>query len=293
MTDCLVRYWINKQPRLLLFIYANILLRFISMRETMGLNAWMDKDILWATTIVDQKAELDQQEQKHRTRAQKLGILIVDESKAQRQMSDETLNQSTANIPCPVDCENFLKAAINGNVKVIDKFLEVGGDPNTADEFRKSALHMAAFEGHVKIVERLLDKGANIDFRDRLACTAVHWACRGGRVAALKLLQCRGADLNIRDKLLSTPLHVATRTGHWEVVEHLISSGVQINAKDWEGDTALHDAVRLNRYKIAKLLILAGADMTIKNTEGVTAREQVKMWQCDTKEMLEQLDQMK
>ncbi|KAK2852700.1 hypothetical protein Q7C36_007901 [Tachysurus vachellii] len=274
----------------------------------------MDKDILWATTIVDQKAELNQQEQKHRTRARKLGILIVDESKAQKQMSDETLNQSIANIQfclrkktnnkaskssnlsniyCPVDCENFLKAAINGNVKVVDKFLEVGGDPNTADEFRKSALHMAAFEGHVKIVERLLDKGANIDFRDRLACTAVHWACRGGRVAALKLLQCRGADLNVKDKLLSTPLHVATRTGHWEVVEHLISSGVQINAKDWEGDTALHDAVRLNRYKIAKVLILAGADMTIKNAEGVTAREQVKMWQCDTKEMLEKLDQMK
>lgn len=36
--------------------------------------------------------------QKQRTRARKLGILIVDESKDQRQMSDETLNQSTTNI---------------------------------------------------------------------------------------------------------------------------------------------------------------------------------------------------
>ncbi|KAK3573953.1 hypothetical protein QTP86_032994 [Hemibagrus guttatus] len=200
----------------------------------------MDKDILWATTIVDQKAELDQQEQKRRTRARKLGILIVDGTKDQREMNNETLNQSFANIEGPVDCEEFLKAATNGNVKVVDKFLEDGGDPNIADE---------------------------------LACTAVHWACRGGRVATLKLLQSRGADLNVKDKvkdlcnieLLSTPLHVATRTGHWEVVEYLVTSGVQINAKDREGDTALHDAVRLNRYKIAKSLIQAGADMKVKN----------------------------
>ncbi|XP_026793584.3 ankyrin repeat domain-containing protein 2 [Pangasianodon hypophthalmus] len=302
----------------------------------------MDKDILWATAIVDQKAELDQQEQKRRMCAQKMGILIVDDTKDRREMSNESLNQSFANTQVeervrrtssdlryeivdlggaenitelrlrkkmknkaskssnltnihvgPVDCENFLKAATNGNLIVVDKFLEDGGDPNTADEFRKTALHRAAFEGHVKIMESLLDKGANIDFQDRLACTAVHWACRGGRLAALKLLQSRGADLNVKDKLLSTPLHVATRTGHWEVVEHLVSSGVQINAKDREGDTALHDAVRLNRYKIVKSLILAGADMKIKNAEGVTATEQVKMWQCDTKEMLEKLEQMK
>ncbi|XP_053477191.1 ankyrin repeat domain-containing protein 2 [Ictalurus furcatus] len=302
----------------------------------------MDKDILWATMIVDRKAEFDQQQQKCRTRARKLGILIMDDTKDGRDLSNESLNPNFANIQVeervrktssdlrheivelggaenitelrlrkkmknkaaklsnltnihvgPLDCENFLKAATNGNLKVVDKFLEDGGDPNTADEFRKSGLHRAAFEGHVKIVERLLDKGASIDFQDRLACTAVHWACRGGSLAALKLLQSRGADLNVKDKLLSTPLHVATRTGHWEVVEHLVSSGVRINAKDWEGDTALHDAVRLNRYKIVKSLILAGADMKIKNAEGVTATEQVKMWQCDTKEMLEKLEQMK
>ncbi|KAI5606335.1 ankyrin repeat domain-containing protein 2-like, partial [Silurus asotus] len=300
----------------------------------------MNKDILWATTIVDQKAGLDQQEQKHKTHAQKLGNLV--DTKSRSEMSNCSLNQSLENVQVEqrlrktssdlrheivdlfgaenitelrskkqskdkatlssnlpdnhagsVDCESFLKAATNGNLKVVDKFLEDGGEPNIADEFRKSALHRAAFEGHVKIVERLLDKGANINSQDRLACTAVHWACRGGSLDALKLLQSRGADLDVKDKLLSTPLHVATRTGHWEVVEHLVSSGVQINAKDREGDTALHDAVRLNRYKIVKLLIRAGADMRIKNAAGVTATEQVKMWQCDTKEMLEKLEEMK
>ncbi|XP_067241635.1 ankyrin repeat domain-containing protein 2 isoform X1 [Chanodichthys erythropterus] len=192
-----------------------------------------------------------------------------------------------------IEPEEFLKAAALGNMEVVEKFLEDEGDPNTCDEFRKTALHRAALENHAKIVEKLLDKGADMNFKDRLDCRAVHWACRGGSLSALKVLQDRGADINVRDKLLSSPLHVATRTGHSDVVQHLLANGININAKDWEGDTALHDAVRLNRYKIVKLLILAGADMQIKNAEGITATEQVKQWQFDTKETLEKLEQMR
>ncbi|KAI4874257.1 hypothetical protein NFI96_028443 [Prochilodus magdalenae] len=318
----------------------------------------MDEDILWATTVVDRRAELDKREQKRRARARKLGILIVDSPGNSTERSNESLNQSIANIQAeervrkisselrreivdlggaenitelrlrkkiknksadssdltgirggPVDREDFLAAAANGKLKIVEKFLEDGGNPNTCDEFRKTALHRAAFEGHVMVMERLLDKGADINLRDRvrtfgdllynsmqliqLDCTAVHWASRGGRLEALKVLQSRGANLNVRDKVMSTPLHVATRTGHWEVVERLLASGIKMNAQDREGDTALHDAVRLNRYKIVKLLILAGADMKIKNAEGITATEQVKMWQFDTKETLEKLEQMK
>ncbi|XP_056327069.1 ankyrin repeat domain-containing protein 2 isoform X1 [Danio aesculapii] len=205
-----------------------------------------------------------------------------------------TLSKDKTNVPVgPVEPEEFLKAAARGKMEVVEKFLEDGGDPNTCDEFRKTALHRAALENHTKIVEKLLDEGADIDFKDRLDCRAVHWACRGGSLSALTVLQDRGADINVRDKLLSSPLHVATRTGHSDVVQHLLDSGININAKDWEGDTALHDAVRLNRYKIVKQLILAGADMQIKNAEGVTATEQVKQWQFDTKETLEKLEQMK
>ncbi|XP_072533033.1 uncharacterized protein ankrd2 isoform X2 [Salminus brasiliensis] len=274
----------------------------------------MDEDILWTTTVVDRRAELDKREQKRRERARKLGILLVDSPKDSTATSNESLNQRIANIQAeervrkisfelrreivnlggaeniselrlrkkirkqtadshgivdvsegPVDREDFLTAAANGKITVIDKFLADGGDPNACDEFRKSALHRAAFQGHVMVIERLLDKGADINFPDRLDCTALHWACRGGRLEALKVLQSRGANLNVRDKLMSTPLHVATRTGHWEVVEQLLASGIKINAQDREGDSALHDAIRLNRYKIVKLLILAGADMKIKN----------------------------
>ncbi|XP_032850848.2 ankyrin repeat domain-containing protein 2 isoform X1 [Tyto alba] len=171
----------------------------------------------------------------------------------------------TLEIEGPVEPETFLRAAVQGKMHVIEKFLADGGSPDTCDEFHRTALHRSSLEGHTDILQKLLDSGATVNFRDRLDCTAVHWACRGGHLDAVKLLQDRGADLNLKDKLLSTPLHVAARTGHLDIVEHLIHCGVDINSPDREGDTALHDATRLSRYKIIKMLILHGADMMAKN----------------------------
>ncbi|XP_040418976.1 ankyrin repeat domain-containing protein 2 isoform X3 [Cygnus olor] len=132
----------------------------------------------------------------------------------------------------PVEPETFLRAAVQGKIRVIEKFLADGGPPDTCDEFHRTALHRSSLEGHTDILQKLLDSGATVDFRDRLDCTAVHWACRGGHLDAVKLLQDRGADLNLKDKLLSTPLHVATRTGHPDIVEHLIHCGADINSPD-------------------------------------------------------------
>ncbi|XP_062352143.1 ankyrin repeat domain-containing protein 2 isoform X2 [Cinclus cinclus] len=158
----------------------------------------------------------------------------------------------------PVEPETFLRAAVQGKMHIIEKFLADGGSPDTCDEFHRTALHRSSLEGHVEILQKLLDSGATVDFRDRLDCTAVHWACRGGHLDAVKLLQDHGADLNVKDK---------------------------------EGDTALHDATRLSRYKIIKTLILHGADMMAKNEAGKTPTDLVQQWQVDTRQALETKEQ--
>ncbi|XP_048126073.1 ankyrin repeat domain-containing protein 2 isoform X1 [Alosa alosa] len=271
---------------------------------------------------------ISKREERRRTRALKLGVLKPDAEDQQRsspQVEEEQLKtaegeklegaglvaelrrrrrakQKAARTPKvaveapvegPVDSIDFLKAAANGKVKMVEKFLQDGGDPNTSNEFRKSALHHAAQEGHTAVIQKLLEHGVDIHLKDRLHSTAVHWACRGGSLAALKLLHFHGANLNARDKLFSAPLHVATRTGHYHVVEYLLNNKVKINSRDREGDTALHDAVRLNRYKISKLLILSGADTRIANIKGLRAMDQLNSWQSDTLETLQRMEQLR
>uniref|UniRef100_A0A3Q3QLE8 Ankyrin repeat domain-containing protein 1 n=1 Tax=Monopterus albus TaxID=43700 RepID=A0A3Q3QLE8_MONAL len=186
-------------------------------------------------------------------------------------------------MPETVDEQEFLTAAMENNLPVVEKYLTDGGNP---DVFQKTALHKASFKGHVGVMKRLLEAGVDIERKDKLEATAVHWACRGGSLEALQLLLDQGAKFTSRDKLYSTPLHVAVRTGHCECAEHLIHCGADTNAKDRDGDTPMHDAVRTNRFKMIKLLMIYGASVDATNCEGKTPLEILYSWQNGAKSIL-------
>nr|CAJ87427.1 cardiac ankyrin repeat protein [Nannospalax judaei]CBI62580.1 cardiac ankyrin repeat protein [Nannospalax judaei] len=189
----------------------------------------------------------------------------------------------------PVTVPQFLRAALENKLPVVEKFLSDKNNPDVCDEYKRTALHRACLEGHLAIVEKLMEVGAQIEFRDMLESTAIHWACRGGNLDVLKLLLNKGAKIGARDKLLSTALHVAVRTGHYDCAEHLIACEADLNAKDREGDTPLHDAVRLNRYKMIRHLMTFGADLNIKNCAGKTPMDLVLHWQNGTKAIFDSL----
>ncbi|KAF6107461.1 ankyrin repeat domain 1 [Phyllostomus discolor] len=66
----------------------------------------------------------------------------------------------------PVDVPQFLKAALENKLPVVEKFLSDKNNPDVSDEYKRTALHRACLEGHLPIVEKLLEAGAQIEFRD-------------------------------------------------------------------------------------------------------------------------------
>ncbi|KAG9268373.1 ankyrin repeat domain-containing protein 1-like isoform X1 [Astyanax mexicanus] len=214
------------------------------------------------------------------------GILQLKKRRKERKILAQKKEAEPEILPETVDQPTFLKAAEENKIAVVEKYLSDGGDPNTSDHFRRSALHKACSQGHIEVMKKLLEAGASIEQKDKLDATAVHWACRGGSLPALELLLNEGGKISSRDKLYSTPLHVAVRTGHYECAEHLIHCGADISAKDREGDTPLHDAVRINRFKMIKLLLMYGANMKTKNNDGKTPMESLLAWQSGAKNIL-------
>ncbi|KFP89516.1 Ankyrin repeat domain-containing protein 2, partial [Apaloderma vittatum] len=67
----------------------------------------------------------------------------------------------------PVEPETFLRAAVQGKMHIIEKFLADGGPPDTchwSPQFHRTALHRSSLEGHTDILQKLLDSGATVDF---------------------------------------------------------------------------------------------------------------------------------
>ena len=73
-----------------------------------------------------------------------------------------------------------------------------GGDVNIQDEFKRTALQRAALYGEVEVLDILIAKKAKMNISDKLGDTALHWAARGGAPDVVKKLiksGCKVKDL--------------------------------------------------------------------------------------------------
>lgn len=182
-----------------------------------------------------------------------------------------------------ISTDDFLSAAGAGRPKAVLKYIQDGNDINKQDEYKRTALQKAALYGEIEIIDILVQHKAKLNLSDKLGDTALHWAARGGHPEAISKIVQGGAKVNTKDKLFSTPLHVAVRCGSQECVEQLLSLGADINAKDREGDTPMHDAVRLGKFKLIKTLLSSGSNLRAKNMNGHTPIDMVQTWYQETK----------
>ncbi len=129
----------------------------------------------------------------------------------------------------------ILKGAQAGDLEVIKKVLEKGGNVNSRDMDEWTPLHHAIWAQHPEVAEFLIENGADVNAKNNEGFSPLHFAGRMGLVDIVKLLMEKGADVNTKNKYGETPLHYASMGGSPAAVRILIENGAEVNAKVLNG----------------------------------------------------------
>ena len=144
-------------------------------------------------------------------------------------------------------------AAWEGNIPMMQLFLEHGADIDHVSPIGEQALQLAAWKGHLPAVRWLVDHGAAVD-RGPKQWGALHYAALAGHGEIVQLLLERGADVNARTPNDSTALMMTAREGHEDLARILLAAGADPKpVNDW-GDNALTWAMRYKHPRLAKIV---------------------------------------
>jgi cytohesin len=173
----------------------------------------------------------------------------------------------------------LLRAAWQGNQRMVRFLLDRGADPLVCDEIGQSALHFAAQNSDADVLLLLLPHGLDVNQREaKYGYAPLHVVDSAGRVGAspiqcrraVRLLLRHGADIEAPDDGGDTPLCAAADLDRPVVVEELIRAGASVNARGVCDRTPLHFAALSGRSSNVKRLIAAGANPNTEDQWGNT-----------------------
>ncbi|XP_012940910.1 poly [ADP-ribose] polymerase tankyrase [Aplysia californica] len=184
----------------------------------------------------------------------------------------------------PVHC-----AAVNPNVKYLEKLLSVVPDVHMTDTTGRRPIHFAACCSSTAPLELLLGWGGNPNDTDSQRNIPLHYAVKANRPDNVQLLF-KHASANAGQDMLSgkygvggvnrptktshTPLHLAVLRDKIEMAKVLLANGANVNAKlnvAMMQITPLMFAAQRGNLKMVRLLVEKGAVVEQKDRLGRTA----------------------
>eukprot|EP00794_Sanderia_malayensis_P004801 gene4801-5428_t len=134
-------------------------------------------------------------------------------------------------------------AALNGQLEMVGKLLELKADPNSTDANGYTPLHVAAEDNHPQVVRMFINHSPSLIFQaNKDGNTCAHIAAANGSLKVMKaLVQCDKTSVNTRNKRnYETPMHLAASGGHYDLMQFLMEKGGSLEDEDKEGMTPLH-----------------------------------------------------
>lgn len=138
-------------------------------------------------------------------------------------LPNNNLSHSFPSGPSYDDIENFMTAAKNGQVDVVENFLNQYGAAivNAEDNIKARAITWAAWGGCDDVIKLLLNRGAEIDAHGTSGKTALSWAAEMGKLETFALLLDRGAKLDDKDDSGTTPMEYAKRSFNTAITDYI------------------------------------------------------------------------
>lgn len=167
--------------------------------------------------------------------------------------------------------EELLVIAAQGReLPLIQRLLDQGVSPNTANADGMSVLAYMAGWGEAETVRVLLKKGADVNAVSSSGRTALMTAAFSGQTAAVQVLLDQGAVVNLKSRDGRTALMFAAQEGDATIVEALIDHQADVRARAADGWTALMFAAGYGNGEALQRL-LVHSDVDAETPEGMTA----------------------
>lgn len=166
---------------------------------------------------------------------------------------------------------SLLEATSKNNVKDVVQLLMAGADVNEVDDDDNTPLNIATINGNLLLVQTFLNYDADVNHQNAASRTPLINAILNNHTNIGKLLIESGANINLFDLGGRTPLLAAVETSNLEIVNALIGEGVDVNIPDVNMRTPLMTAANVDDLDIARVLLDNGANIEAVDSDGETA----------------------
>ncbi|XP_055951736.1 ankyrin-3-like isoform X2 [Argiope bruennichi] len=133
-------------------------------------------------------------------------------------------------------------------MRTLQLLLDMGADPNVADDMGYTPVHICAEKGYAHLIKILMSYGARIHF------TEINSQSYDER--------------NIHRALIDEPLRLAIRNSHHKTQHFLLDRGANPNAAYFRGSEI--NLVNSSNVKSIELLLQYGADVNARDWQGLT-----------------------
>ena len=145
---------------------------------------------------------------------------------------------------------------------------------NEVDEVMWTPLHNAAVQNNIPMVEKLIELCCEVNAKNDKGQTALHLAILAGSTPIVRLLLAAKAEVNTYTAHeMMSPLHLSCEGGYRKISEMLLEAGALVDVKNFMERTPLHLAALSGRADIGSIILRAGANAHEKDIHGWNARQ--------------------